>query len=54
VQIDSGAGEVLPVGSILLGFLFARFWWTLNRELSFKAEDRHFQAGDNAAPFLRW
>ena len=45
MQIDSGAREVLPVCSILLGFLFAGFWWTLNRELSFKAEDRHFKLG---------
>jgi hypothetical protein len=45
VQIDSGAGEVLPVCSILLGFLFAGFWRTLNREPSFKAEDRHFKPG---------
>jgi len=45
MQIDSGAREVLPVCSILLGFLFAGFWWTLNRELCFKAEDRHFKMG---------
>lgn len=45
MQIDSGARQVLPVCSILLGFLFAGFWWTLNRELSFKAEDRHFKMG---------
>ena len=45
MQIDSGAREVLPVCSILLGFLFAGFWWTLNRELSFKADDRHFKLG---------
>jgi len=45
VQIDSGAREVLPVCSILLGFLFAGFWRTLNREPSFKAEDRHFKLG---------
>ena len=38
MQIDSGAREVLPVCSILLGFLFAGFWWTLNRKLSFKAD----------------
>jgi hypothetical protein len=25
--------------------LFAGFWWTLNRELTFKAEDRHFKLG---------
>lgn len=45
MQIDSGARQVLPVCSILLGFLFAGFWWTLNRELSFKTEDRHFKMG---------
>jgi hypothetical protein len=45
VQIDSGAREVLPVCSILLGFLFAGFWWNLNREFSFMAEDRHFRLG---------
>lgn len=45
MQIDSGARQVLPVCSILLGFLFAGFWWTLNRELAFKAEDRHFKMG---------
>lgn len=31
--------------SILLGFLFAGFWWTLNRELTFKPEERHFKLG---------
>ena len=45
MQIDSGAREALHVCSILLGFLFAGFWWTLNREFSFKAEDRHFNLG---------
>ena len=37
--------EALPVCSILLGFLFAGFWWTLNQEFSFMAEDRHFRLG---------
>jgi len=45
VQIDGGAREVLPVCSILLGFLFASFSWTLNRKLSFKAKDRHLRLG---------
>jgi len=39
------AAAHLSVCSILLGFLFAGFWWTLNRELPFKAEDRHFKLG---------
>ena len=45
VQIDSGAREVLPVCTTLLGFLFASFSWTLNRKLSFKAKDRHLRLG---------
>jgi hypothetical protein len=45
VQPDNAVREALPVCSILLGFLFAGFWWTLNRELTFKAEDRHFKLG---------
>ncbi len=45
MQLDSGARGALPVCSILIGFLFAGFWWTLNRELTFKAEDRHFKLG---------
>jgi hypothetical protein len=36
-----GARVTLPVASILLGFLFAGFWWTLNRELTFKVEERN-------------
>lgn len=45
MQFDSGVRAALPVCSILLGFLFAGFWWTLNRELTFKVEDRHFKLG---------
>ncbi len=45
MQLGDGVRTALPVSSILLGFLFAGFWWTLNRELTFKAEDRHFKLG---------
>jgi hypothetical protein len=34
-----------PSCSILLGFLFAGFGWTLNQELTFKVEDWHFKLG---------
>lgn len=45
MQIGDGVRATLPVSSILLGFLFAGFWWTLNRELTFKEEERHFKLG---------
>lgn len=45
MQLGDGVRATLPVSSILLGFLFAGFWWTLNRELTFKVEDRHFKLG---------
>src|SRR5215469_16427434 len=45
VQFGDSVRATLPVSSILLGFLFAGFWWTLNRELTFKAEERHFKLG---------
>ena len=45
MHLDNAAREALPVCSILFGFLFAGFWWTLNRDLTFKAEDRHFKLG---------
>jgi hypothetical protein len=45
VHPDNAVREALPVCSILGGFLFAGFWWTLNRELTFKAEDWHFKLG---------
>ena len=44
-QFGDSIRAILPVSSILLGFLFAGFWWTLNRELTFKAEERHFKLG---------
>ncbi len=44
MHLDNAARQALPVCSILLGFLFAGFWWTLSRVL-FKAEDRHFKLG---------
>jgi hypothetical protein len=45
VQFGDVIRGTLPVSSILLGFLFAGFWWTLNRELTFKPEERHFKLG---------
>jgi hypothetical protein len=45
MQFGDGVRAALPVSSILLGFLFAGFWWTLNRELTFKPEERHFKLG---------
>jgi hypothetical protein len=45
VQFDAAARAALPVSSIMLGILFAGFWWTLNRELTFKVEERHFKLG---------
>ena len=45
MQFGDSVRATLPVSSILLGFLFAGFWWTLNRELTFKAEERHFKLG---------
>lgn len=38
-------GPVLTVSGILFGFLFTGFWWSLNRELRFEAEQRHFKLG---------
>jgi hypothetical protein len=45
VQLENAARADLTVCSVLLGFLFAGFWWTLNRELTFKVEERHFKLG---------
>ncbi len=38
-------GLTVTASSILFGFLFAGFWWALNRELEFPPEGRHFQPG---------
>ena len=45
MQFGDGVRSALPVSSILLGFLFAGFWWTPNRELTFKPEEPHFKLG---------
>jgi len=36
---------VFGVSGVLFGFLFAAFWWTLNRELTFERYQRHFKIG---------
>ena len=35
----------LTAAIVFFGFLFAAFWWTLNRELAFDPEIRHFKFG---------
>jgi hypothetical protein len=35
----------VTAASVLFGFLFAGFWWTLNRELTFEPDQRHFKFG---------
>ena len=35
----------VAAAAVLFGFLFAGFWWSLNRELTFNAQDRHFKPG---------
>jgi hypothetical protein len=40
-----GTSPTVSVSGLLFGFLFAGFWWSLNRELSFKEEERHFKLG---------
>jgi len=35
----------ISAAAILFGFLTAGFWWSLDRELSFKPEERHFKPG---------
>jgi hypothetical protein len=39
----NNAPYILTVSGIMFGFLFAGFWWVLNREISFKPEERHFK-----------
>lgn len=36
---------VVTASSILFGFLFAGYWWSLNRELKFEPDQRHFKYG---------
>lgn len=40
---DIGTGLTVTASSILFGFLFAGFWWALDRELEFEEKDRHFK-----------
>jgi hypothetical protein len=35
----------VSAAAVLFGFLFAGFWWSLNRELTFDADQRHFKPG---------
>ena len=37
--------EPLDCLRVLSGFLFAGFWWALNRELTFDPSQRHFKPG---------
>jgi hypothetical protein len=43
--LNEAATAILTVSGILFGFLFAGFWWSLNRELSFDPDQRHFKFG---------
>jgi hypothetical protein len=36
---------VVTASSVLFGFLFAGYWWSLNRELKFIPAQRHFKFG---------
>ena len=40
--MDDTAKAVLTVSGVLFGFFFAAFWWTLNPELAFETNQRHF------------
>lgn len=35
--------QIITAASILFGFLFAGFWWALDRELKFPKGQRHFK-----------
>jgi len=41
--MDEISRAILTVSGVLFGFFFAAFWWILNRELTFKEEERHFK-----------
>ena len=41
--MDETSRAILTVSGVLFGFFFAAFWWVLNRELTFKEEERHFK-----------
>ena len=42
-RMDETSRAILTVSGVLFGFFFAAFWWILNRELTFKEEERHFK-----------
>ena len=35
----------VSAAGVIFGFLSAGFWWSLNRELTFEADQRHFKPG---------
>jgi hypothetical protein len=39
----SEVGPLVTASGLLFGFLFAGFWWALNRELTFEPAKRHFK-----------
>lgn len=41
--MDELRRSILTVSGVLFAFQFAAFWWILNRELTFKEEERHFK-----------
>jgi hypothetical protein len=45
LELDKSIQAILTVSSILFGFLFAGFWWALNREITFQPAQRHFKPG---------
>lgn len=36
---------VITTSGVMFGFFFVGFWWTLDRELKFGVEGRHFKLG---------
>jgi hypothetical protein len=46
LHVRGGAGalrEIITAASILLGFIFAGFWWALDRELKYPPDQRHLK-----------
>jgi hypothetical protein len=43
VGVMEATASLLTVSGVLIGFLFAGFWWALNRELTFPPRERHFK-----------
>ncbi|MGI0013694.1 MAG: hypothetical protein ACREBU_09675, partial [Nitrososphaera sp.] len=42
-HVEGTMEQVVTAASILFGFLFAGFWWALDRELKFPPDQRHFK-----------